>query len=220
MNTRSNKNIYYKLITYALIFTLIFPIFSGLIFIVPAHASDGTTNSLWSLLKGLFMLLGFSFLSDRVSDDTIEENYKSAEQKEDTNSSGSQRLYPSQSEINDFAKIVHAEARGEPFMGQVGVAAVVINRVLDPNFPNTLTDVIYQKHGGKYAFSAVWDGQIHLEPDDNAYEAIDYALNGFDPSRGSLYYYNPVTATDGWIFENTSEIRTIGNHVFAELKKS
>ena len=218
MSTNYTNSIGCKLLTYFLIFTLIFPICAGLLFIQPVYASDGTTNGLWSLLKGLFMLLGFSFLSDKVSDDTLDDTYQSATQEETTTSSGSLRLNLSQSEIDTFAKIVHAEARGEPFMGQVGVAAVVINRVLDSHFPNTVTDVIYQKHNGKYAFSAVWDGQIYLDADENAYEAVDYALNGFDPSRGSLYYYNPVTATDGWIFDNTEEVRKIGNHIFAKLK--
>ncbi|MGM0501497.1 MAG: cell wall hydrolase [Bacillota bacterium] len=217
MSIYENKRVFYKLITYSLIFTLLFPIFTGLLFIQPVYASDGTTNGLWSLFKGLFMLLGFSFLSDKVSDDTLDDTYQPATQEEDTTSSGSLRLDLTQSEIDTFAKIVHAEARGEPFMGQVGVAAVVINRVLDSHFPNTITDVIYQQHDGKYAFSAVWDGQIYLEANENSYEAVDYALNGFDPSRGSLYYYNPVTATDGWIFENTEEVRTIGNHVFSRL---
>ena len=219
MSTNYRSNLLSKLLTYFLIFTLLFPVCAGLLFIEPAYADDGTTNSLWSLLKGLLMLLGFSFLSDQVSDDTINDTYQPAAKEEDSNSSGSSlRLDLTQSELDTFAKIVHAEARGEPFMGQVGVAAVVINRVLDSHFPDTITDVIYQKHNGKYAFSAVWDGQIYLEPDENAYEAVDYALNGFDPSRGSLYYYNPVTATDEWIFENTNEVRTIGNHIFARLK--
>ena len=219
MNTNYKNNLAYKFITYFLVFTLLFPVCAGLLLIEPAYADDGTTNSLWSLLKGLLMLLGFSFLSDKVSEDTINDTYQPAAREEDNNSSSSSsRLDITQSERDTFAKIVHAEARGEPFMGQVGVAAVVINRVLDSHFPNTITDVIYQKHNGKYAFSAVWDGQIYLEADENAYEAVDYALNGFDPSRGSLYYYNPVTATDSWIFDNTEEIRTIGNHVFARLK--
>ena len=217
MKSKYKNNLYHKLTTYLLIFTLLFPIFISLIFIQPVYADDGTTNGLWSLLKGLFMLLGFSFLSDKVSDDTINDTYQPAAKEEVNSNDSSLRLNLSSSEIDTFAKIVHAEARGEPFMGQVGVAAVVINRVLDSHFPNTITDVIYQKHNGKYAFSAVWDGQIYLEANETAYEAIDYALNGFDPSRGSLYYYNPVTATDSWIFRNTEEVRTIGNHIFAKL---
>lgn len=115
-----------------------------------------------------------------------------------------------QSDLYILAKCVHAEARGEPYVGQVAVAAVILNRVSDPAFPNTIAGVIYQP----WAFTAVHDGQIDLEPNQSAYNAAQDALNGWDPTYGCLYYYNPATATSQWIFSRKTVI-TIGKHVFA-----
>ncbi len=109
-----------------------------------------------------------------------------------------------------LAKCVHAEARGEPYVGQVAVAAVILNRVDSPEFPNTISGVIYQP----WAFTAVNDGQINLEPNDSAYSAAKDALNGWDPTYGCLYYYNPKTATSEWIWSRIPVV-TIGEHVFA-----
>lgn len=109
-----------------------------------------------------------------------------------------------------LAKIVFSEARGEPYVGQVAVAAVVLNRVRNPNFPNTLAGVIYQP----WAFTALHDGQFALEPNNLAYQAARDALNGWDPTYGSIYYYNPVTATSQWIFTRRTTV-TIGRHRFA-----
>lgn len=109
-----------------------------------------------------------------------------------------------------LAKVVHAEARGESYTGQVAIAAVVLNRVRDSRFPNTVSGVIYQP----WAFTAVNDGQINLEPNAKAYQAADDALNGWDPTYGSVYYYNPKTATSSWI-RTTKYVTTIGNHIFA-----
>lgn len=116
----------------------------------------------------------------------------------------------SSSDLYLLAKCVHAEARGEPYVGQVAVAAVILNRVESPEFPNTISGVIYQP----WAFTAVHDGQINLEPNDTAYQAAQDALNGWDPTYGCLYYYNPVTATSQWIYSRQVVI-TIGKHVFA-----
>ena len=109
-----------------------------------------------------------------------------------------------------LAKCIHAEARGEPYIGMVAVGAVILNRVASPDFPNTIYEVIYQP----WAFTATHDGQINLEPDRAAYQAAQDALNGWDPSYGSLYYYNPTTATSAWIF-NTQTVTVIGAHVFS-----
>lgn len=114
------------------------------------------------------------------------------------------------SDLYLLAKCVHAEARGEPYVGQVAVAAVILNRVKDAAFPNTISGVIYQP----WAFTAVNDGQINLEPNSTAYQAAQDALNGWDPTYGCLYYYNPTTATSKWIFERQTVV-TIGKHVFA-----
>lgn len=109
-----------------------------------------------------------------------------------------------------LAKVIYAEARGESYTGQVAIAAVVLNRVEDSRFPNTVAGVIYQP----WAFTAVNDGQINLEPNALAYQAADDALNGWDPTYGSVYYYNPQTATSKWIF-TTKKVTQIGKHVFA-----
>lgn len=109
-----------------------------------------------------------------------------------------------------LARCIYGEARGESYTGQVAVGAVVLNRVKSPDFPNTISGVIYQKH----AFTAVSDGQINLTPDQTAINAAKDALNGWDPTGGCLYYYNPVTATSEWIFSRETVI-TIGKHVFA-----
>lgn len=117
----------------------------------------------------------------------------------------------SNTDVNLLARLIYGEARGESFTGQVAVGAVVMNRVKSSSFPNTISGVIYQP----YAFTAVIDGQINLSPDATAIKAAKQALNGYDPSYGALYYYNPSTATSSWIFSRKT-IVTIGNHVFAK----
>ena len=116
----------------------------------------------------------------------------------------------SSSDLYLLAKCVHAEARGESYVGQVAVAAVILNRVKSNQFPNTIAGVIYQP----YAFTAVNDGQINLEPNQTAYSAARDALNGWDPTYGCLYYYNAATATSKWIYTRKTVV-TIGKHVFA-----
>jgi len=123
--------------------------------------------------------------------------------KTDNSSTSSNDLYL-------LAKCVYAEARGESYTGQVAVAAVILNRVKSASFPNTIAGVIYQP----YAFTAVSDGQINLEPNQTAYNAARDALNGWDPTYGAIYYYNPSTATSKWIYSRKTTV-TIGKHVFA-----
>lgn len=125
-------------------------------------------------------------------------------------SSSSSSSKQSSSDLYLLAKCVYAEARGESYTGQVAVAAVVLNRVKSPDFPNTISGVIYQP----WAFTAVHDGQINLEPNQTAYNAARDAMNGWDPTYGSLYYYNPSTATSKWIYSR-QKVVTIGKHVFA-----
>lgn len=109
-----------------------------------------------------------------------------------------------------LAKLVHAEARGESYKGQVAVAAVVLNRVASASFPNTVSGVIYQSG----AFSCVSNGSINNTPDTNCIRAALDALNGWDPTGGCLYYYNANTAQDKWIFSRKVQT-VIGNHSFA-----
>ena len=109
-----------------------------------------------------------------------------------------------------LAKCIYAEARGEPYVGQVAIGAVILNRVESSSFPNTIYGVIYQP----YAFTCVNDGQINLEPDQTAYNAARDTLNGWDPTYGAIYYYNPDTATSSWIWSREIVV-TIGRHNFA-----
>lgn len=113
------------------------------------------------------------------------------------------------SDLYLLAKCIYAEARGEPYIGKVAVGAVILNRVKSPDFPNTIAGVIYQPG----AFTAVSDGQINLSPDSEATRAAQDAMNGWDPSYGSIFYYNPAKATSSWIYSR-KVIVTIGKHVF------
>lgn len=108
-----------------------------------------------------------------------------------------------------LARLVYGEARGEPYKGQVAVAAVVLNRVKSSQFPNSVSGVIYQSG----AFSVVADGQINLTPDETAIKAARDAMNGYDPTNGCLFYYNPQKTTNQWMLSK-SVLLTIGNHSF------
>ena len=108
-----------------------------------------------------------------------------------------------------MANAVFGEARGEPYEGQVAVAAVILNRLDSPDFPNTISGIIFQPR----AFTAVADGQIWLEPNEQAKEAVLDAMNGWDPSENALYYFNPKTATSEWIWSR-KKIKEIGEHIF------
>ncbi|HAE92181.1 spore cortex-lytic enzyme [Tissierella praeacuta] len=108
-----------------------------------------------------------------------------------------------------LARAIHGEARGEPYVGKVAVAAVILNRTKSPSFPNTVAGVIYQP----LAFTAVADGQINLTPNKDSIKAARDALNGWDPSYGCLYYWNPATATSKWIWSR-KVILKIGKHWF------
>ncbi len=127
----------------------------------------------------------------------------------ESNSSSSSSNY-SDADLALLARLIYGEARGESYVGQVAVGAVVMNRIKSASFPNTMAGVIYQS----YAFTAVDDGQINLTPDATAKKAAQDAMNGWDPTYGALYYYNPRTATSSWIFSRKTTV-TIGNHVFA-----
>ena len=114
-------------------------------------------------------------------------------------------------DVQLLAQAINGEARGESYTGQVAVGAVILNRVRHSSFPNTIAGVIYQPG----AFTAVSDGQINLSPQTSCYNAARDALNGWDPTGGAIYYYNPVTATNQWI-RSRPIIITIGKHVFCK----
>ncbi len=115
------------------------------------------------------------------------------------------------SNLNLLARVIYGEARGEPYTGQVAVGAVVMNRIKNSSFPNTLSGVVYQAG----AFDAVRDGQINLTPNSTARKAAQDALNGWDPSYGAIYYFNPATATNKWIWSRPMTV-IIGKHRFCK----
>lgn len=115
------------------------------------------------------------------------------------------------SDLNLLSKLVYGEARGESYRGQVAVAATVLNRVSHPSFPNSIAGVIYQSG----AYTAVDDGQINLNADSTARKAAQDAINGWDPTSGCIYYFNPNTATSGWIWTR-QQVITIGKHIFCK----
>lgn len=115
------------------------------------------------------------------------------------------------SDLNLLSRLIYGEARGEPYQGQVAVAAVVLNRVRNSSFPNTVAGVVYQKG----AFDVVSDGQINMTPNETAKKAAQDALNGWDPSNGAIYYFNPSTATNKWIWSRPLTV-VIGKHRFCK----
>ena len=117
----------------------------------------------------------------------------------------------SQNDIRLMANAVHGESRGEPYTGQVAVAAVILNRVNSPSFPNTVSGVIFEPG----AFTAVADGQIWLTPNETSKKAVLDAINGWDPTGEALYYFNPATATSSWIW-GRPQIKRIGQHIFCK----
>ena len=128
-----------------------------------------------------------------------------------TSSSSSSSSSNNSSNVNLLARVVYGEARGEPYTGQVAVAAVVLNRVKSSKFPNSISGVVYQSG----AFDAVADGQINMTPDTTAKKAAQDALNGWAPSYGAIYYFNPSTATNKWIWSRPMTV-TIGKHRFCK----
>ena len=127
------------------------------------------------------------------------------------NSSSNSSVPTNSNDLNLLARIIYGEARGESYTGQVAIGAVVLNRVRHSSFPNTIAGVIYQSG----AFDAVSDGQINLTPNSTAKKAAQDALNGWDPTYGAIYYFNPKTATNKWIWSRPMTV-TIGNHRFCK----
>lgn len=128
-----------------------------------------------------------------------------------SSSSSSSSGSSNSSNVNLLARLIYGEARGEPYTGQVAVGAVVMNRVKSSSFPNTISGVIYASG----AFDAVRDGQINLTPNSDAKKAAQDAINGWDPSYGAIYYFNPSTATNKWIWSRPMTV-TIGRHRFCK----
>lgn len=125
------------------------------------------------------------------------------------NTGTTNRAYAASRDQSVLARAINGEARGEPYIGQVAVGGVIMNRVRDPRFPNTIAGVIYQPG----AFTAVTDGQINAAMEDNSNRAARDSLNGWDPSGGAVYYYNPAKTTNKWIWSRPI-IKVIGKHYF------
>ena len=132
--------------------------------------------------------------------------------KTDQSSTSTDKASTSGNMVDLLARLINGEARGEPYEGQVAVGAVVLNRVKSAEFPNTITDVIYQKN----QFSCITDGQFNKPIDKNSsvYKAAQEAINGADPSNGALFFYNPKTTKSKWLF-SLKTVKTIGSHRFA-----
>lgn len=128
-----------------------------------------------------------------------------------TNSTASRGNKVQRSDVSLLARAINGEARGEPYIGQVAVGAVIVNRTRDPKFPRTIAGVIYQPG----AFTAIADGQINAKLEPTPQKAANDALNGWDPSGGAIYYYNPAKTTNKWIWSRPV-IKKIGKHVFCK----
>ena len=148
--------------------------------------------------------------TDRLSTDLYVE-YEPALQ---VFSQGDKTLNISDADIDFMAKVVHAESKGEPYTGKVAVASVILNRVIDPNFPNTISGVITQKN----AFSCVRNGIVNANPNSDSYNAVMEAIKGNDPTNKALYFYNPDIATCNWMHGiQKRNVQSIGRHVFFEV---
>lgn len=149
----------------------------------------------------IFAILGIILIGKLISENLFTEKPVAASDSGTT------------SDVQLLARAINGEARGEPYEGQVAVGAVILNRVKAPNFPNTISGVIYQPG----AFTAVSDGQINvaLEDESTVVKAARDALNGWDPTGGAIYYFNPNTATNKWIWSRP-HIKTIGKHRFCK----
>lgn len=149
----------------------------------------------------IFAILGIILIGKLISENLFTEKSVAASDSGTT------------SDVQLLARVINGEARGEPYEGQVAVGAVILNRVKAPNFPNTISGVIYQPG----AFTAVSDGQINvaLEDESTVVKAARDALNGWDPTGGAIYYFNPDTATNKWIWSRP-HIKTIGKHRFCK----
>ncbi|WP_255307039.1 spore cortex-lytic enzyme [Paraliobacillus sp. PM-2] len=153
----------------------------------------------------------FTYYGGTPKEEQVKDNEGTTE-KEDTSMEPTAVNVPngySQNDIQLMANAVYGEARGEPYEGQVAVAAVILNRVQSTSFPNTISGVIFEPR----AFTAVADGQIWLTPNESAKKAVVDAINGWDPTGDAIYYFNPDTATSSWIWSRP-QIKRIGKHVF------
>ncbi|MBY0084435.1 MULTISPECIES: cell wall hydrolase [Brevibacillus] len=184
---------------------------------ISIHAKeDSAVRTIW--IAGVLVMLvaaglnGYKVVWKEKNAAAVHEEQMAAPAAKNQTAKTKASFHPSRVSDNDLkimANAVYGEARGEPFEGQVAVAAVILNRVKSPSFPDTPSAVIFEPR----AFTAVADGQIWLTPNESAMKAVKNALNGWDPSGGCTYYFNPDTATSGWIWTRP-QVKKIGKHIF------
>ena len=176
---------------------------------------DGKTGFVRTIVPG-------NRLKDLMDNKTVpEENVKilneSDADKEKKQNPETDRDFTSE-EMDLFAGLVHAEAKGEPYRGKVAVAAAILNRIDSSVYPDDLKSVVFQVDSGYYQFCPVRDGSIWQTPDETAYRAVEEAIEGKDPSKGAISFYNPATSSNRWVRQQTVTT-TIGNHVFFKLAR-
>ena len=157
--------------------------------------------------------LGIAFVLYMLFETTDNDNLVGSEvDTSDINNNRDYDIEISSINVELLAKVIHAEARGESFEGQVAVGAVIVNRMESPEFPNTIEGVLYQSN----QFKSVSNGQINLSPNQSAYRAAKRAINGEDPSQGALFFYNPDKSENPEAFDRYEVTVRIGNHIFAK----
>jgi len=196
-----------SIIAFTLVFLLIMPCLASLFapFSYQAYAAEVAKEDAY---KGLAFTIVLIYAFNKLFGDG-----QSAEGSSWSGHRSRESMSYTKDELTWLARAVHAEARGEPFEGQVAVASVILNRVISNKFPNTIYSVIHQKK----QFSSVDDGQIYLPPNESSYNAAKEAFRGSDPTEGALYFYNPITANPvgrAWL-ETREKTVQIGSHVFA-----
>ncbi|MBG9946122.1 cell wall hydrolase [Brevibacillus formosus] len=184
---------------------------------ISIHAKeDSAVRTIW--IAGVLVVLvaaglsGYKVVWKEKNVAAVQEEQMAAPATKNQTGKAKASFHPSRVSDNDLkimANAVYGESRGEPFEGQVAVAAVILNRVKSPSFPDTPSAVIFEPR----AFTAVADGQIWLTPNESATKAVKNALNGWDPTGGCTYYFNPDTATSGWIWTRP-QVKKIGKHIF------
>jgi len=195
------------------IFVIALILYLDLININPVFAADlGETCSETNII------LLTQKIDDNYSNTYIKDISRSSENQNDVLevfNHASQQLYITGEDIDLMAKLVSAESIGEPYTGKIAVASVVLNRTIDPHFPNTIQEVIFQKN----AFSCVKNGKINANANPDCYNAVYDAIKGVDPTNNALFFYNPTIATCNWMKE-TEKINqtTIGHHTFFKIK--
>ncbi|MHC1685670.1 MAG: cell wall hydrolase [Clostridiaceae bacterium] len=173
-------------------------------------------TNIWVLVISIFLSIvnpNIVFAMDEnVSKELFNEDVKTVQ----VFNSGGRNYNITNKDVTLMAQIVYAESRGEPYDGKVGVAAVILNRMKSGNYPASIEGVITQKN----AFSCVVNGKISVVPNESCYNAVFDALQGKDPTNNALFFYNPQTATCGWMQNiRKDHSKAIGNHVFFSINK-